>query len=397
MLSSIEISNSSEDSVSCQRSNLEGNSEDPALIFVSKNWLLPSRPKPGRKPSKDPPLTKRKAQNREAQRAFCQRRATRILELETSIKELQDLIKKLKQEHLQKIQYILLENEQLKKENVKLQEENLSLKSKLEKSVNYLHFDSQRNFSPLSIENFPDIHFGYDVSMKIKDFPSSIIGQSVPLKKKKNNFQKTKNIEFEDISPNDEIMENADHSIKSENLHNVSNYIKYQKSPETGYKNQIDTNTSFNIPFIARNDSVIEENGCGFCTGNPDICLCFQSQDLNNEMRNMIELDKNILPPILVDDDIEKDNGISKFSEKTEKLKILEPSSYMVQNEYEPGSCAQCKADSLKFLNVLIKKKKILVIIFSRIIIQIATFCHVQKHIKHSVVIKSLLKKISGL
>lgn len=37
-------------------------------IVTSKKWVLPPRPKPGRKPSADVPTTKRKAQNRAAQR-----------------------------------------------------------------------------------------------------------------------------------------------------------------------------------------------------------------------------------------------------------------------------------------------------------------------------------------
>ncbi|GMG32834.1 unnamed protein product [Ambrosiozyma monospora] len=58
-------------------------------IITSKEWVLPPRPKPGRKPSADTPATKRKAQNRAAQRAFRERRANRVSELETQILELE--------------------------------------------------------------------------------------------------------------------------------------------------------------------------------------------------------------------------------------------------------------------------------------------------------------------
>lgn len=44
-------------------------------ISTSKKWVLPPRPKPGRKPSQDPPAVKRKAQNRAAQKAYRERRA----------------------------------------------------------------------------------------------------------------------------------------------------------------------------------------------------------------------------------------------------------------------------------------------------------------------------------
>ncbi|KAJ5995228.1 hypothetical protein N7481_002205 [Penicillium waksmanii] len=57
---------------------------------TSKEWVIPPRPKPGRKPATDTPPTKRKAQNRAAQRAFRERRAARVQELEEEIKEITD-------------------------------------------------------------------------------------------------------------------------------------------------------------------------------------------------------------------------------------------------------------------------------------------------------------------
>lgn len=51
---------------------------------------MPPRPKPGRKPATDTPPTKRKAQNRAAQRAFRERRAARVGELEEQLKEVED-------------------------------------------------------------------------------------------------------------------------------------------------------------------------------------------------------------------------------------------------------------------------------------------------------------------
>lgn len=55
--------------------------------MTSKEWVIPPRPKPGRKPATDTPPTKRKAQNRAAQRAFRERRAARVGELEEQIEE----------------------------------------------------------------------------------------------------------------------------------------------------------------------------------------------------------------------------------------------------------------------------------------------------------------------
>ncbi|KAI9716158.1 MAG: hypothetical protein M1828_000441 [Chrysothrix sp. TS-e1954] len=44
---------------------------------ITGKWTIPARPKPGRKPSIHTPPSRRKAQNREAQRAFRERRAAR--------------------------------------------------------------------------------------------------------------------------------------------------------------------------------------------------------------------------------------------------------------------------------------------------------------------------------
>ena len=57
--------------------------------LLSKTWIVPPRPKPGRKPALDAPATKRKAQNRAAQRAFRERRAARVGELEEQMKDME--------------------------------------------------------------------------------------------------------------------------------------------------------------------------------------------------------------------------------------------------------------------------------------------------------------------
>jgi bZIP transcription factor/Minimal binding motif of Hap4 for binding to Hap2/3/5 len=62
----------------------------PVGIVTQKEWVIPPRPKPGRKPAVDTPPTKRKAQNRAAQRAFRERRAARVGELEERIKEIEE-------------------------------------------------------------------------------------------------------------------------------------------------------------------------------------------------------------------------------------------------------------------------------------------------------------------
>lgn len=113
-------------------SKLEGN-DSPGLtqIITSKEWVLPPRPKPGRKPSVDTPASKRKAQNRAAQRAFRERRATRVQELEQKLMEVEkekevkemglvNTINKLKLEN----QFLVKSLEQLKAEVASLKDSN---------------------------------------------------------------------------------------------------------------------------------------------------------------------------------------------------------------------------------------------------------------------------------
>lgn len=94
-------------------------------LSTSKVWVLPPRPKPGRKPSTDTPPTKRKAQNREAQRAFRERRAARVSELE----ELLDDVVKEKNDREDRIIDSL---KTLGSENQKLRQEMLALRAELD-------------------------------------------------------------------------------------------------------------------------------------------------------------------------------------------------------------------------------------------------------------------------
>jgi len=84
------------------------------LTMTSKEWVIPPRPKPGRKPATDTPPTKRKAQNRAAQRAFRERRAARVGELEEELAELKEEHKKREEELEDKIRHLEVESETLR-------------------------------------------------------------------------------------------------------------------------------------------------------------------------------------------------------------------------------------------------------------------------------------------
>ncbi|OCK82186.1 hypothetical protein K432DRAFT_403138 [Lepidopterella palustris CBS 459.81] len=52
---------------------------------TSASYVVPPRPKPGRKPATDEPASKRKAQNRESQRAFRARKAAKLNEMQAQV------------------------------------------------------------------------------------------------------------------------------------------------------------------------------------------------------------------------------------------------------------------------------------------------------------------------
>ncbi|KAF2191972.1 hypothetical protein K469DRAFT_556460, partial [Zopfia rhizophila CBS 207.26] len=54
---------------------------------TSASYVVPPRPKPGRKPATDEPASKRKAQNRESQRAFRARKAAKLNEMQAQVED----------------------------------------------------------------------------------------------------------------------------------------------------------------------------------------------------------------------------------------------------------------------------------------------------------------------
>ncbi|RKF71927.1 putative bzip transcription factor [Golovinomyces cichoracearum] len=85
-------------------------------LVTRKEWVLPPRPKPGRKPATDTPPTKRKAQNRAAQRAFRERRAARVGELEGQLEEAREEQQNIESELRSKIKRLEAEVELFKNE-----------------------------------------------------------------------------------------------------------------------------------------------------------------------------------------------------------------------------------------------------------------------------------------
>ncbi|KAI0110592.1 hypothetical protein F4776DRAFT_395111 [Hypoxylon sp. NC0597] len=90
--------------------------------ITSKEWVIPPRPKPGRKPATDTPPTKRKAQNRAAQRAFRERRAARVGELEEQLEEQKEEYERTQQQLQDQVQGLDAEVQTLRNRCVVLED-----------------------------------------------------------------------------------------------------------------------------------------------------------------------------------------------------------------------------------------------------------------------------------
>ncbi|ORY72161.1 uncharacterized protein BCR38DRAFT_331454 [Pseudomassariella vexata] len=98
-----------------------GQSQMPKSI-TSREWVVPPRPKPGRKPATDTPPTKRKAQNRAAQRAFRERRAARVGELEEQLDEQREEHERIEQDLRNRVQGLDLEVQTLRDRCMQLED-----------------------------------------------------------------------------------------------------------------------------------------------------------------------------------------------------------------------------------------------------------------------------------
>lgn len=132
------------------------------MSMTSKEWVIPPRPKPGRKPATDTPPTKRKAQNRAAQRAFRERRAARVGELEEQLDQQRETYEKTETELKDKIHELeldvqsfrsrcmLLDNllERERQERIRAETEAETLKRRLEESPFSSDFHSRTLSNP---------------------------------------------------------------------------------------------------------------------------------------------------------------------------------------------------------------------------------------------------------
>lgn len=307
-------------------------------IVMSKEWILPPRPKPGRKPCEDIPSSKRKAQNRAAQRAFRERRANRVGELEEKIMDM---------ERDRAINEGILNNmiKSLKRENALLKAENENLK-KMNKS--------------LVKGQSPDGDAAAGGLESLESLFSLKPIAAVPLKRKSSTSipreGETKEIDFTDafaVQKPRKMPRLNDSYIFSKKpksaVHLSSSSSSLSSAPSTPINTSLPSSillsrepTGTASPIINNTGSVPFES-CGFCSDDTP-CVC---REIENEHKQQKE-----------ETALEKEAKLKAEIEKKEKELILELTrsaqkedlSQLVKCNGDPGTCLQCRADPLSTL-----------------------------------------------
>lgn len=332
-------------------------------IVMSKEWVLPPRPKPGRKPCDDIPSSKRKAQNRAAQRAFRERRANRVSELEEKIMEM---------ERDRSVSEGLLNNmiKTLQNENSQLKSENAGLRGDNAKLVQRLKDSAPAGGATSSPERMSSLESLFNLE------PQS----AVPLKRKSSSS----------VSPSTRSLSKGEidftnaFAFKKQRKMPVLNDIFFSKSESVKPESKEQTPSGSGIPLSARpvssssatptplaaptttaattattattaattnastTTSTISNNipfeSCGFCSEDTP-CVCReieteQQQQMQREIRNIKESKLKI--------EIEKKERelimeLTRSAKKDDMAQIAKCTG-------NPGTCLQCRNDPLSNL-----------------------------------------------
>lgn len=266
-------------------------------LTTSKKWIVPPRPKPGRKPSVDTPPSKRKAQNRAAQRAFRERRAARVHELED---ELSDMLKERDEKELQ----LKRELDNMKKDNEMLRKR-LATEKEEDKKEDEKEDEKEYSMADLDRALEEKLPVGENkCGFCIKD---SCLCESVGLRPEERRRNSVMEIDF------------------------TAQFAKPKKDKDKG-------------------------NFCGGCGGNGSMpCVC--NNNSNNNKPASVKLPPISLPtpPPTSDSENEQPSPLSSPTSQREKLPTLHPPlPSLTETVYEctgqPGNCMQCQKDPMSTL-----------------------------------------------
>ncbi|CAK40420.1 transcriptional regulator family: bZIP [Aspergillus niger] len=322
---------------------------------TSKEWVIPPRPKPGRKPATDTPPTKRKAQNRAAQRAFRERRAARVNELEDQIKKIEDdheiHVLQLKEQ----ISNLSHEVEQCRSEmawwrdRCHALEKEVSVERSAKESLVKEFRSSLSDKNASRSDKAPLTRIPRDSSAAHAAVENNMHEEreEVPL-----GCSNCSNVHCQCIEDAFSGMPGIERtSAQSKRPDNSSqSHAEPEIKPEPE-EMEIDFTTRFAAPHHVQDDTVTNVSSpavdpCGFCQdGTPCICAEMAAQEEERRRRNSFE--NNRLAPI---------QNLSQFtpppSDGDVRSEVTLPPISQATNPCAngPGTCAQCLADPRRTL-----------------------------------------------
>ncbi|PGH27197.1 hypothetical protein AJ80_01154 [Polytolypa hystricis UAMH7299] len=295
---------------------------------TSKEWIIPPRPKPGRKPATDTPPTKRKAQNRAAQRAFRERRAARVGELEEQIRNMED---------------------ETALEKAKLNEQIGSLSNQVQHYKTEISWWKKR-CQTLETELLSEKNAKTELARRLESGdqqpePQDITGGC-------QNCSSTRCQCIDDAfdlsnlasGPNDSssISKRTRSPHQADGNKRQRSQFKVKVEPE---ELEIDFTSRFSLGSGIRHTEAVASpapfDRCGFCNdGTPCICAEMASAEHEQSTNNLYN-DNRILPPI---------RSISQFTPPPSENDTLSEPLPSMSNKANPcangpGTCAQCVAD----------------------------------------------------
>jgi Minimal binding motif of Hap4 for binding to Hap2/3/5 len=271
--------------------NESGDSKSNIQLSTSRVWVLPPRPKPGRKPANDTPPSRRKAQNREAQRAFRERRAAVVGELE-------DKIASIEKAHTSKLATLRRALADMNREN-----------EQLRKSLSELHLSLAKQHSSYQVASPAPSE-----SMELLD---RVLNDKLPvpeLSAESNDSSEkcavcTKDVclcEVIEIRPSLAVSKRSpDDEREIDFTAQFARPAKIKKIDTAHTTGRLSTGPNMSNPALATagksllGNSTKLESGCGFCSKDTP-CVCDESHEESREEPPLIyDIEDNTLPPII--------------------------------------------------------------------------------------------------
>lgn len=262
-------------------------------------YTIPPRPKPGRKPATDEPASKRKAQNRESQRAFRARKAAKVQELTEQVEQVE-------QAHRNALNEQIAENDRLQHELRELQELNANVSRERDYWKEHFHRLKESVTTGATQQQLPSLINGQQMLFvrpledDRRDSPRSPVDSSHAYATPKTNDmlgcngcdpddcacikEIANDITFQTqlLTPMEAVpLSRRDDSSPMTGIETV----KDQSGKKRGFEEQeIDftakfartTNRVTQPPnaLLSINDDPSKNQDCGWCEGHPELCLC---------------------------------------------------------------------------------------------------------------------------